>query len=94
MPLKLRSLIAFIAPFLLALAAAAETTPTPNRFWWPEHLDLSPLRQHAEESNPLGADFDYAGAFKSLDLELVKQDIEAIMTHSQDWWPADYGHYG
>jgi catalase-peroxidase len=65
-----------------------------NQFWWPQQVDLSPLRQHGIESNPLGEDFDYAEAFASLDLEEVKQDIEAIMTDSQDWWPADWGHYG
>ncbi|MEZ5557041.1 MAG: catalase/peroxidase HPI [Pseudomonadales bacterium] len=65
-----------------------------NQFWWPDQLDLSPLRQHAAESNPLGESFDYAAAFASLDLDAVKKDIEALMTTSQDWWPADYGHYG
>jgi len=62
--------------------------------WWPNKLDLQPLRQHAAESNPMGDDFDYAEAFKTLDLDAVKADIEALMTSSQDWWPADYGHYG
>lgn len=66
----------------------------PNSFWWPEKLDLSPLRQHGAESNPLGADFDYAKEFAKLDLAQVKKDIEAVMTDSQDWWPADWGHYG
>ncbi|NQZ05092.1 catalase/peroxidase HPI [Idiomarina sp.] len=65
-----------------------------NSFWWPNKLNLEPLRQHSPESNPLDADFDYAEAFKSLDLEAVKKDIEALMTSDQDWWPADYGHYG
>ena len=63
-------------------------------YWWPETLDLRPLRQHAPASNPLGADFDYAAAFAQLDVAAVKADIEALMTDSQDWWPADYGHYG
>ncbi len=66
----------------------------PHQFWWPEQLDLSPLRAHAPQSNPYGDDFDYAEAFASLDLEEVKSDIEEVMTTSQDWWPADYGHYG
>ncbi len=79
-------------PMLSSAALAAD--PKPNRFWWPEQLDLSPLRQHAAESSPLAADFDYAEAFNSLDLAAVKQDIDAIMTDSQDWWPADYGNYG
>jgi catalase-peroxidase len=74
--------------------AFAQGEPKSNQFWWPEMLNLSPLRQHADESNPMGEDFDYAEAFKSVDLVAVKKDIEALMTSSQDWWPADYGHYG
>ncbi|MEM7611179.1 MAG: catalase/peroxidase HPI [Pseudomonadota bacterium] len=73
-----------------ALAGEAKT----NQFWWPEQLNLAPLRQHAIESDPMGAEFDYASAFQALDLDAVKADIEALMTTSQDWWPADYGHYG
>ncbi|WP_394330931.1 catalase/peroxidase HPI [Hymenobacter glacialis] len=65
-----------------------------NREWWPNMLKLSILRQHAAPSNPLGADFNYAEEFKKLDLNAVKQDLFALMTDSQDWWPADYGHYG
>ena len=65
-----------------------------NNDWWPNQLKLNILRQHATESNPMGEDFNYAAAFKSLDLEAVKKDIVALMTTSQDWWPADYGHYG
>ena len=68
--------------------------PRPNSFWWPDQLDLSPLRRNAPESNPLGADFDYAKAFESLDLKAVKADIKQVLTTSQDWWPADYGNYG
>lgn len=68
--------------------------PKPNQFWWPERLDLSPLRQHGAESNPLGSDFSYAEAFSKLDLAALKKDLNALMTDSQDWWPADYGHYG
>jgi catalase-peroxidase len=71
-----------------------EGKPTPNQFWWPDQLDLSPLRQHAAESNPLGEPFDYAKAFATLDLNAVKQDIKKVLTTSQDWWPADYGNYG
>ncbi len=67
---------------------------SPNQFWWPERLDLSPLRQHGVESNPLGQKFDYAAEFKKLDLKAVKADIAKVMTTSQDWWPADWGHYG
>jgi len=67
---------------------------TGNRDWWPNQLKLNILRQHSTLSNPMGESFDYAAAFKSLDLEAVKKDIYHLMTASQDWWPADYGHYG
>ena len=88
------SLIAALAAVLVAGPAFAQGEPKSNQFWWPEQLDLSPLRQHGMESNPLGSDFNYAEEFASLDLAAVKKDIEALMTSSQDWWPADYGHYG
>ncbi|MCB5190802.1 catalase/peroxidase HPI [Methylobacillus arboreus] len=64
------------------------------KFWWPEQLDLQPLRQHAAESNPLDKSFNYAEQFKTLDIKAAKQDIEQAMKTSQPWWPADYGHYG
>jgi len=67
---------------------------TKNRDWWPNQLKLNILRQHSSLSNPMGEDFNYAEAFNSLDLEAVKQDLHALMTDSQDWWPADFGHYG
>jgi catalase-peroxidase len=67
---------------------------TRNRDWWPNQLRLNILRQHSSKSTPLGESFNYAGEFKSLDLAAVKKDIEAALTTSQDWWPADYGHYG
>ena len=67
---------------------------TSNRDWWPNQLNLKILHQHSSKSNPMGEDFNYAAEFKSLDLELVKKDLAALMTDSQDWWPADYGHYG
>ncbi|SDF58686.1 catalase/peroxidase HPI [Chitinophaga filiformis] len=67
---------------------------TRNRDWWPNQLKLNILRQHSSLSNPMGEDFNYAEAFKSLDLEAVKKDLHALMTDSQDWWPADFGHYG
>ncbi|MCF2497618.1 catalase/peroxidase HPI [Dyadobacter sp. CY357] len=67
---------------------------TRNRDWWPNQLKLSILRQHSSKTNPLESDFDYAEAFKSLDLQAVKADLTALMTDSQDWWPADFGHYG
>jgi catalase-peroxidase len=65
-----------------------------NRDWWPNQLDLSVLHTNSPAGNPLGGDFDYATAFKSLDLAAVKADIAALLTDSQDWWPADFGHYG
>jgi len=64
------------------------------KFWWPEQLDLLPLRQHAAESSPMDKAFNYAEQFKTLDIKAVKQDIEQVMKTSQPWWPADYGHYG
>ncbi|WP_105201280.1 MULTISPECIES: catalase/peroxidase HPI [unclassified Pseudoalteromonas] len=75
-------------------AQAASVEPKSNQFWWPEQLDLSPLRAHGVESHPYGEEFDYAKGFESLDLQAVKEDIRAVLTESQDWWPADYGHYG
>ncbi len=81
-----------------AAAPPAATTEAPMatspKFWWPDMLDLSPLRQRGVESNPLGAGFDYGKAFASLDLAAVKADIATTLTTSQDWWPADYGNYG
>jgi len=65
-----------------------------NRDWWPNQLKLDMLRQHSSKSNPMGEDFNYAEEFKTLDLEAVKQDLRELMTRSQDWWPADFGHYG
>ena len=65
-----------------------------NRDWWPNQLPLEVLHQHTPQSSPMGEDFNYAEAFKSLDFAAVKKDLEALMTDSQDWWPADYGHYG
>jgi len=65
-----------------------------SKDWWPNQLNLRILHQNSEMSDPLGKDFDYAKAFKSLDLDAVKADLHALMTDSQDWWPADYGHYG
>ncbi|MEJ8820941.1 catalase/peroxidase HPI [Variovorax humicola] len=72
-------------------AAGAGTT---NRDWWPQQLRVDLLHQHSSKSDPMGKDFDYAAAFKSLDLAAVKADLAALMTDSQDWWPADFGHYG
>lgn len=81
-------------PFLNGtLKHGAGKGPT-NRDWWPNSLNLNILRQHSNLSNPMDEDFDYAEAFQSLDLEAVKKDLFDLMTDSQDWWPADYGHYG
>jgi len=70
------------------------TRPRTNRDWWPNQLDLSVLHQHSPSSNPMDGDFDYAEEFRKLDVEALKGDIFDVMTTSQDWWPADYGHYG
>src|SRR6218665_3284329 len=64
-----------------------------NRDWWPSQLDLSVLHQGSARSNPMGPAFDYAEEFKKLDLAALKADLVALMTDSQDWWPADFGHY-
>jgi hypothetical protein len=65
-----------------------------NRDWWPNQLNLNALHTNHPAGNPMGESFDYAEEFKTLDLKAVKKDIEAVMTKSQDWWPADFGHYG
>ena len=66
----------------------------PNKFWWPNRIDLTPLRQHAKESSPMGKNFNYAKEFSKLNIKKVKKDIVKVMKNSQDWWPADWGHYG
>ena len=83
-----------LSPVVMTAPAHADTAPKTNKFWWPDQLDLSQLRAHGIESNPYGEQFDYAAEFESLDLKAVKEDIRAVLTESQDWWPADYGHYG
>jgi catalase-peroxidase len=65
-----------------------------NRDWWPNQLNLSILHQNNQRGNPMGPAFDYAEEFKKLDLEALRKDLKALMTDSQEWWPADYGHYG
>ncbi|GGI75940.1 catalase-peroxidase 2 [Shewanella hanedai] len=82
------------AVMVTATSAVANETPKSNQFWWPEQLDLTPLRNHSAESSPLNSEFDYAAEFEKLDLAAVKSDIDKVLTNSQDWWPADYGHYG
>ena len=86
--------LAVVLAVPLSLGTQADGRPKSNQFWWPDQVDLSPLRQHGAESNPYGEAFRYAEAFKTLDVNAVKADLEALMTDSQDWWPADYGHYG
>jgi catalase-peroxidase len=81
-------------PFTGGMLKKAAGSGTRNRDWWPNQLKLNILRQQSELSNPMGDHFDYASEFKSLDLAAVKKDIVDLMTTSQDWWPADYGHYG
>ncbi|MFC4347294.1 catalase/peroxidase HPI [Kordiimonas lipolytica] len=75
------------------MSAEMKTAPT-NDYWWPNRLNLDPLRLNLPDANPLGADFDYAEAFKDVNLDELRADMEELMTTSQDWWPADYGHYG
>jgi catalase-peroxidase len=72
----------------------AQTKSRRNRDWWPEHLDVGVLHALHPDADPMGKDFDYAKEFASLDLNAVIKDLEALMTDSQDWWPADFGHYG
>jgi len=93
-PLVVALSVATMSPLATSSTALAQGEPKPNRFWWPEQLDLGPLRDHDAGSSPMADDFNYAEAFKSLDLDAVKKDIETLMTSSQDWWPADWGHYG
>ena len=81
-------------PFMGGEIKASAGDEPVNRDWWPNKLKLNILRQHSSLSNPMKKDFNYAEEFKSLDLEMVKNDLYELMTNSQDWWPADYGHYG
>jgi len=88
-----KTLLGALTLALLPAASQAQE-PKPNSFWWPDQINLSPLRAHGAESNPLNEDFNYAEAFLSLDLDEVKADIKKVLTTSQEWWPADYGTYG
>tara|TARA_R110002072_G_scaffold112331_4_gene241359 strand:- start:9045 stop:11255 length:2211 start_codon:yes stop_codon:yes gene_type:complete len=81
-------------PFMHGSLTKNEGKGTTNKYWWPNQLNLKILHQQSSNTTPLGADFNYADAFKQLDLDALKQDLTALMTDSQDWWPADYGHYG
>ena len=94
---KIGSLSAIAVAVSLAVSSSpafTQNTPKSNQFWWPETLNLAPLRAHDASSNPYGEDFDYAAAFESVDLEALKADIAETLTNSQDWWPADWGTYG
>jgi catalase-peroxidase len=97
--MQMKSMLLLTAVLAVATPAMAQDPrmpgrPVANQFWWPELLDLKPLRQHGVESNPMGEKFDYAAEFKTLDLKAVKADIAKVLTTSQPWWPADYGNYG
>ena len=92
--LALMALMAAASPLAFAGTAHAETATPAATEWWPKNLDLSALRQNEAQSNPYGADYDYAKEFASLDLDAVKADIRKVLTTSQAWWPADYGNYG
>ncbi|RNB88465.1 catalase/peroxidase HPI [Brevibacillus nitrificans] len=81
-------------PFSHGSTTSHHPSATSNKHWWPNQLNLNILHQHDRKSNPMGEDFDYAEEFKKLDYQALKQDLYDLMTNSQDWWPADYGHYG
>ncbi|MED4750569.1 catalase/peroxidase HPI [Brevibacillus choshinensis] len=81
-------------PFSHGSATSHNPIATLNKHWWPNQLNLNILHQHDRKSNPMGEDFDYAEEFNKLDYQALKQDLYDLMTNSQDWWPADYGHYG
>jgi len=96
----LKRTIPLVAAIAIAIVPAAQSEnmfsgkAKPNSFWWPDQVDLGSLRDHDDKSSPYGDDFDYAKAFNSVDLKALKADIEKVLTTSQDWWPADWGHYG
>ncbi|MBB6635732.1 catalase/peroxidase HPI [Cohnella thailandensis] len=81
-------------PVMHGSATSHKSSGTSNKDWWPNQLNLNILHQHDRKSNPMGEDFDYAEEFQKLDFQALKQDLRDLMTDSQDWWPADYGHYG
>ncbi len=90
----LAALVLMMSLLVISGTAAAQGEPKSNQFWWPENLNLSPLRDNGAESNPMGEDFNYAEEFKRLDINAVKKDIDTLLKTPQDWWPADYGNYG
>src|SRR6476620_6022651 len=81
-------------PFTTGAVRFTTESGRTNRDWWPKGLNLNILRQHTAKSDPMGEDFDYAKEFMTLDYAALKKDLAALMTDSQDWWPADFGHYG
>ena len=87
--LPLVAAIAIATSSIVSTPAHAQQETMSSQYWWPNVLDLRPLRQHAAESNPMGDNFNYAEEFKKLDLEAVKKDLRELMTKSQPWWPAD-----
>lgn len=95
------AILSFVMTQFVSATDMIETSNKPtdrqnmsNQFWWPDRLDLTPLRQHSPDSNPYGRQFDYAKEFKQVDLKKLKEEIVALMKTSQEWWPSDYGHYG
>ena len=81
-------------PVMHGAVTSNSATGTLNRDWWPNQLNLNILHQHDKKSNPMDSNFNYQEEFKKLDYNSLKQDLHHLMTDSQDWWPADYGHYG
>lgn len=77
-----------------AVAGAMNPGGASNRDWWPDRLDLAVLRKHPAMADPMGAGFDYAAEFRTLDLDALARDVDEVLTTSQEWWPADFGHYG
>ena len=81
-------------PVMHGALSTNKSSGTSNQDWWPNQLNLSILHQHDQKSDPMDQDFDYREEFKKLDYDALKKDLNDLMTDSQDWWPADYGHYG